>query len=257
LKYEIVSIIILISALLLGCSKDVKEDSLNGLWIGNLITYLEGDRFEIIGYRGIDPLEINPEFDSTDTITENMLFEFFKDSMYLAIFDEDYYGGIGRHSIEFKIRNDSILIPDSVANDTSVIIIEKLQKNEIILSYQLDDHQNLKELNKYYLKPVCLYKQKDKYDQLRMFLTTNRIKVSISETIWEFSEGHHERWGDFCTYDSREKFGEKNVWSINKVKNELFLLLGKYVIQIKEVSDSEVIGIIHPSKKEVIFNMVK
>ena len=254
----IIKILIFVCTVLLNCNS--KADKLNKFWIGYEISYLKGNRFEIIGSIGKDPLLDNPNFDSIyiDTISFSKIFNFKYDSATITIFNETLYDGYRSTDKKFKMKNDSILFLKGENNDAFSMYIEQLDKQRLTLTYKNTYNKRLDETIKLVFQPVEYFHQIEYLDALMNFLLNNIIRTSLNSTNLKFTKEDSYYSGEFFTDDLKVKFGMHNDWHIAILEEELFLILGEHIIQIKEIGSETVTGLIYgPNNEEVTIKSIK
>lgn len=245
------TIIWIVLALIIGCNS--REQSLERFWVGYMVSHTKGDRFEIIGHLGLDPLEKDPNFDSiyTDTTNYVVFFDFKYDSLTITTFEESGWQSYWNTNYNYRLDGDSLRISAKEKIEVSTANVELLDNHSLVISYPNDPSTGLEKEIKLIFQPVDIFHQKENQEVLLDFLKSNSVYVKPFQADLKFIEPTNHRYGRIISKPQMD-FGDDNEWHVLTLKRELFLVLGQYIIQIKDIKKDMISGIIYgPENQEI------
>ena len=195
-------------------------------------------------YSLLDESSLYEEFEKElvdDTIQIKKIISFQGDSLVLTIFNETLYYGFNQDTVKFKLEKDSIKF--------------NYKEKEFAVNYSFNDELltvdfSFDERVKYrdYFIPVKEYRMSHKKNEISSFLTSNPITIGQRKDKLELDPPTWYHMAEFIQDSLEADYGYGNDWYFYSIEEELFLIIGKYLIHVNGFDDKKVYGLLYDNK---------
>ena len=231
----------LILILIIGLSCRDSNFQSEGIWIGvNGILVIHPDFEKDVHYLNIMREKLS------DTIQIKKAISFKEDSITLSTFNETLYYGFDEYKLKYNFSNDSLLLE----NEGKKGSLKYFFDDRRILSIEFDDSEPLRYRD--YFTQIEEFKMSHKKRDVDTFLTNSPILIGQRKDKVEILPTHFNHMGDFIQDSLETNYGYGNDWYLYTLEQELFLIIGNYLIHISEFNDKKISGFTYNNKASQI-----
>lgn len=173
-------------------------------------------------------------------IDDKQIFQFGKDSLATAHFNETRYEGYNKAVYPYSFTEDSIVLYKD-AEEFFSFRIEQLRNDKLIIGYRIEegfitDHRIT-------FQPLKRFNCKISLQELKSLFAGNTFLLDKINTEITF-HGYDRFNGELEVNNTRNTFNIEmdDHWYIADIYNEMFLVIGSNLIQIITAGKDEIIG---------------